>query len=239
MPSLKVLASTAGTPFSVPRIAADALTILGVVAFAITPIVSVWARSQSTAERRADELVQQLRQFRPGLPPSGPRRDDGDPIPAEMLRIAVYDELRTLGATAVPALTRGLADPDVHLRQNVAPLLYDVGGCCWEPEKPRLDLRPYLKALIAALADGDSRVRGLAAGAIGNIGAPAASAVPALVALLTNPDEGSRGSACIALDRIGPPARAALPALQKALTDSSPNVRFFALRAIGSISALN
>ena len=220
---------------------AKTLTFLGVVAFAMTPVVSVSARPQSTTEsgtalRRANELVQELRQFHPWLPPSGPRRSDGDPIPAEMRRIEVYEELRTLGAAAVPALTRGLVAPDVKARQNVAVFLSAVGGCCWYLERPRLDLRPYLNVLIAALSDGDSRVRGLAAGAIGAMGAAASSAVPALIALLNNPDERSRASACVGLGGIGTPARSALPALEKALSDSSPNVRSFALRAIGRIA---
>jgi HEAT repeat protein len=155
-------------------------------------------------------------------------------------RNQVYDDLRALGDALVPAIGQGLTDPDVQVRRNVA-LFLNAEGSSYSSfwGRPRLDIRPYLPALAAALADADSRVRGLSAHAIGLIGPEARSAVPVLITLLANPNEGSRGSACIALVGIGPPARAALPALRKALSDSSLNVRFQALRAIGSVNALH
>ena len=185
------------------------------------------------SSRSADDLVAELRQFTAGLP--GVARSDGTPDPVEERRRAIYDRLWTLGPAALPALNRGLADPDVQIRRNVA-LFLDVAGDTWyEPSRPRLDIRPCLKALTAALSDPDDRVRALAAQAIGAIGADASSAVPALTALLGSPDEGSRNSALIGLTKIGPAARSALPAVRNALSDPSADVRRFAQRAINAI----
>ena len=136
----------------------------------------------------------------------------------------------------MPVITRGLFDPDVQVRRNVALFLAaTAGGLLYGPQKPRLDIHPYLEALTIALTDADSRVRGLSAQAVGYIGSDASSAVPALIALLVNRDEGSRNSACLGLAGIGPNSRAALPALRQALSDPSPDVRFFAARAIDKI----
>lgn len=185
----------------------------------------------------ASELVQQLGQFPASLPATG--RSDGKPDPAELRRRRVYDELLTPSFIAVgalvPAIVVGLSDPDVQVRRNVALFLAAAGGSWYELPKPRLDLRPYLTALTAALGDADSRVRALSAQAVGVIGPGASSAVPALIALLAKPDEGSRNSACIGLAGIGPSARAALPALRQALSDPSADVRSFAARAISMI----
>jgi HEAT repeat protein len=190
------------------------------------------AFAQTTAQS-ADELVAQLGQFKASLPATAP--STGVPDALEVQRQLVYDRLWSLGSAAVPALNRGLADPDVQIRRNVALFLGAAGGSWYDRSRPRLDIRPCLEALIAALADSDPRVRHLAAQAVGAIGADASSAVPALVALLASTDEGSRNCACIGLAGIGPSAREALPALRKALTDPSADVRRFAQRAIDRI----
>jgi HEAT repeat protein len=139
----------------------------------------------------------------------------------------------------MPALSRGLGDPNVQIRRNVALFLGVTSGgwFTFDPPQQRLDIHDALPALTTALGDDDSRVRGLAAQAIGNIGPSAVNAVPALVTLLASTDEGSRNSACIGLYGIGPAAREALPALRKALTDPSTDVRRFAQRTIDKIDA--
>jgi HEAT repeat protein len=184
---------------------------------------------------RAAELVQELREFPAALP--GIARSDVRPDLREERRRAVYDELWTLGVTAVPALSRGLTDSDVQVRRNVALFLSAAAGDWYDRGRPRLDIRPSLTALIAAVGDDDARVRELVAQAIGAIGSEAAPAVPALIRLLTYPDEGSRNTACIGLRGIGPAAKEALPALRKALSDPSADVRHFAGRAIAAIEA--
>jgi HEAT repeat protein len=190
-------------------------------------------QSAQSSPLSADDLVAELRQFRAGLPAIA--RSDGTPDPVEQRRSTIYDRLWTLGPAAVPALNRGLADPDVQIRRNVALFLNVAGDRWYEPARARLDIRPCLKALTAALSDTDDRVRALAAQAIGAIGAEASSAVSALTALLSSPDEGSRNGALIGLTRIGPAARSALPAVRNALNDPSADVRRFAQRAIDAI----
>ena len=71
-------------------------------------------------------------------------------------------------------------------------------------------------ALVAALADKNNWVRWYAVEALGNMGAEAASAVPALLPLLEHSDALTRRRAVEALGRIGPPAKAAAAALQNA-----------------------
>jgi HEAT repeat protein len=184
----------------------------------------------------ADDLVQQLGQFSAAFPAGV--RSDGRPDPVEERRRSVYRELLALGEQAQPALVRGLADPDVQVKRNVALFLDAAGGGAWwnwNMSQPRLDLQPFLGVLISAIRDEDARVRQLAAQAIGEIGPNAVSAVPALVTLLADADEGSRGSAGIALSGIGQAARHALPALRAALSDPSASVRRSAQRAIERI----
>ena len=117
----------------------------------------------------------------------------------------------------------------------MALVLNVLAGSWFDRSRPRVNIQECLSALVAALGDSDSDVRGWAAQAIGEIGADAAEAVPALVSLLRNGDEGSRNSACIALRKIGPAAKGALPALRDALSDPSSDVRRFAMFAIDSI----
>jgi HEAT repeat protein len=155
----------------------------------------------------------------------------------EVRRSQVYDELRELGDALVASIVRGLADPNVQVRRNVALFLRATADTWndWHSARPRLDLRPHLTALTEALGDSDSRVRQLSAGALGIIGPDASSGVPALIALLAYTDEGSRGGACSGLGGIGPPARAAVPALRQLLSDPDAAIRFCAARAISRI----
>jgi len=196
--------------------------------------IAGFAAPQQAPSDAATNLVQSLKQFKPAIPGTVPGNGILEPI--ESLRRQTYDLLWTLGSAAIPALTRGLADPDVRVRQNVALFLNVAGGSWYDSErKPRLDIRPNLSALVKALSDADSRVRGLAAQALGVIGPSAAVAVPTLIRLLASAEEGDRISACIALGQIGAAAREALPDLRKALSDASDDVRRFAGQAIEKI----
>jgi HEAT repeats len=181
----------------------------------------------------ADELVQALRQLPAAIPGIAP--STGVPPPTEQLRREIYDRLWSLGSAALPALCRGLGDPDVQVRRNVALFLGVAGGDWYDRGRPRLVITECVPALVRALEDGDSRVKELAAQAVGTTGAAGVSAVPALIGLLASPSEGDRNTACMGLRGIGPAAREALPALKKALSDPSANVRSFAKRAIERI----
>jgi len=210
-------------------------TIVTMGAIALTIGVAAAASSGlQTGSGPGDQLVRQLGEFRAAFPAWA--RSDGRPDPVEERRIALYAQLRALGPEALPALARGLADPDVQIRRNAALFLVAAGSGGYGSSQSRMDIQACLAALISAVQDGDARVRELAAQAIGEIGPNAAPAVPALVTLLSNADEGSRNSACIGLRGIGPPAMTALPALRAAvLSDASANVRRFAQRAIEMI----
>jgi HEAT repeat protein len=187
----------------------------------------------SLESARPEQLVRELRSFPPVLPQGF--RSDGSIDSDELRRWAIYGRLREMGQAAVPALARGLEDPDVRIRRNVALFLVVGGMGLWSPREPKFDLRRLILAMTKALNDSDPRVRGSAAQAIGTLGEAAAPAVPALIALLSAADEGSRNSACIGLRGIGPAAREALPALRRALSDPSNDVRGFAQRAIERI----
>jgi hypothetical protein len=181
----------------------------------------------------AEALVQALGEFHAELPGISP--GDGVISPVELRRREVYDRLWSLGPMAVSALCRGLGDPDVQVRRNVALFLGVAGNGWYDPERPRLIITPCAPALVAAIDDADGRVRELAAQAIPATGAAGAAAVSALIRLLGSSSEGDRNTACIALAGIGPAAKDALPALRKTLSDPSADVRTFAQRAIRRI----
>ena len=188
--------------------------------------------AQETSE--ASALVRQLGQF-PAAIDGRISKNTGQPLPAEQRRENIYIRLRTLAETAVPALQRGLTDPDVQVRRNVALYLEWEGGNYAKHAPMPLNWRPFLPQLAQALRDEDQRVKALAAQALAHVGSAAAIAVPDLIRLLGDSGEGLRNSACIGLAGIGPAARDALPALRRALTDSSTDVRGFAHRAIARI----
>jgi hypothetical protein len=180
----------------------------------------------------AEEVVQRFAELTPaGLPATAKMASS----PREQLRRALYRRLRELGDDSVPALVRGLNDPDVLVKRNV--VLFLATGQGIYPELNHLrHVRVPFPALLGALRDTDGTVRAWTAQAVGWMGPEAVEAVPALIALLASEDEGSRNGACIALRGIGPAARDALPALRQALiSDPRPDVRGFARQAIDAI----
>ena len=198
-------------------------------------LVSAVVVGSAQEASEASALVRQLGQF-PASIDGRIQSNTGQPMPVEQRRDRIYIRLRMLAETAVPALQRGLTDPDVQVRKNVALYLEWEGGNYAKHAPIPLNLRPFLPQLARALRDEDERVKALAAHALAHIGSAAAIAVPDLIRLLGDPSDGLRNSACIGLAGIGPAARAALPALRRALmTDPSITVRGFAHRAIERI----
>jgi HEAT repeat protein len=203
--------------------------------FLILLALSITSTSQATKhlQSHADTLVQQLRDLPTPLPTS--ISSDGSIPPEERRRRQLYEKILRLGPKGVLALSRALHDDDVNLKKNAALALTVLAGDWFDSSWPKLDIKPGLSALVAALQDSEPNVRGWSAQAIGEIGPDGEKAVPDLVTLLSNPDEGSRNSACIALRGIGPAAKQALPALKNSLFDPSKDVRQFAELAIKSI----
>jgi HEAT repeat protein len=156
--------------------------------------------------------------------------------PAEIKRQRIYSQLSALASAGVAALARGLQNDDASVRSNSALALLVLSDDSLSPDRvTRVDISAALPALIVALGS-DLRTGGLAAQAIGNMGADGVAAVPALVKLLSRDEEGLRNSACIGLAGIGPSAKSALPQLKVALADPNSNVRGLARTAIAKIN---
>ena len=156
--------------------------------------------------REAPVLVQELGQFQAEIDVRI-QGSTGQPMPVEQRREALYLKLRAMDEAAIPALQRGLTDPDVHVRRNVALYLNFEGGNYAKHADAALDVAPFLPQLVAALRDEDERVIAMSAQAIAHSGSKAASAVPDLIRLVGDRSEGLRISACIGLAGIGPAAR--------------------------------
>jgi HEAT repeat protein len=93
-----------------------------------------------------------------------------------------------------------------------------------------------IELLVAACSSQDENQRAAAARALGQIGAPAASAVPQLIGLLGDKKAfRARLAALLALAHMGSKSLPALPLLVDALTDPAPKFRELAAHALGSI----
>jgi hypothetical protein len=130
----------------------------------------------SYAQSSADEVVKRLGELVPeGLPPTGGNRVS----PREQLRLDLYRRLKELGDGAVPALVRGLKDPDVLIRRNV--VLFLGLGQGFRPELRQFPpVKVPLPALVSALEDSDGTVRGWAAQTIDYMRRDTVEAVPAI-----------------------------------------------------------
>ena len=154
-----------------------------VIGFAVA--LSVVSAAQPTNQAvNADVLVTELRDLPPHLE-AGPISvlcSDSDPSSCarrapsatETKRRLIYDQLYALGIKGVPALARALTSSDVNLRRNVVLALDVLGGGSYFVDRrpPRIDISAALPALVAALKDSDTTVRGWAAEDIGNLGGP-------------------------------------------------------------------
>jgi HEAT repeat protein len=141
------------------------------------------------------------------------------------VRAAAARALGTMGESsrrAMPALFAALADPSESVRYEAAQALMKVGPAAAD-----------VRSLTVAVGNADPYVRGFAAWALGNIGAPAAEAVPALVTALAEDDTATVVAAALA--RMGPGAAQAVPALVASLQSPDAGRRWRAARALGRI----
>jgi HEAT repeat protein len=126
-----------------------------------------------------------------------------------------------LAEDAAPALVQALRDADGDVRHAAALALVKVRPHGADP----------VDQLIAALADPARRAE--AAGALGDVGPAAQSAVGPLAALLDEDSWDERWLAACALGYIG--AAPALPALTRALDAADARLAEWAVKAVGGI----
>lgn len=124
-------------------------------------------------------------------------------------RHGMATEQETRKAAAVPKLVQALRSGDPDSVTGAGQALRSIGA-------------PAVPALVDELRSGSQA----AAWALGEIGPPAASAVPALAGMLGHDDDHMRKAAVIALRRIGPSAAEVVPALVRVLEgDGEDDVR--------------
>src|SRR5438132_11092247 len=136
------------------------------------------------------------------------------------------DPILDLLKAALPALTKGLSDPELEARWRSVDALETLGP----------QAAPAAPALIKALHDRNLFVRWAAARTLGRIGpVDVEHSVPALAQLVHDRDYDVNIAAAAALDRFGPAARGAVPDLIKALAASDAEKRKAVLRSLESI----
>ena len=128
-------------------------------------------------------------------------------------------EIKTPAARIVPALITVLTDPDENIRVVGSVALQNVG-------------EPAVPYLIEALASETAEIRLNAAYALGEIGTPLDTILPALIGTLTDPEWNVRRLVVRALATIGMPA---VDSLVVALNSPNADLRRMAERALNDI----
>jgi outer membrane protein assembly factor BamB/HEAT repeat protein len=136
-----------------------------------------------------------------------------------------FENLRRMGAAALPQLIELLGSPDASSRREAISVMIDLAP----------DTEAAQPALTRALNDEDVQVARDAARALGALGERAGSSVPPLTKALSHWDSVVRTYAAEALASIGPAAAPATPDLTNALRDLEPRVRWAAGEALAAI----
>lgn len=131
----------------------------------------------------------------------------------------VLSEIKEPAARVVPALITVLTDPDENIRVAGSVILQNIG-------------EPAVPYLIDALSAEASEIRLNAAYALGEIGAPLDTILPALIRTLTDREWNVRRLVVRALVTIGAPA---VDSLIQALHSEDPDLRRMAERALNDI----
>ena len=131
----------------------------------------------------------------------------------------VLSEIKEPAARVVPALISVLTDPDENIRVVGSVILQNQG-------------EPAVPYLIDALSAESSEIRLNAAYALGEIGAPLDTILPALIRTLTDREWNVRRLVVRALVTIGTPA---VDSLIQALHSEDPDLRRMAERALNDI----
>lgn len=210
------------------------------------PIVHALGEAGKAAAPAAGDLVRVLRHGSGQL-----RRDaahalgkigpsDAQAVPALLLTLEDEDKLVRAAAAealgqvavatdeAVPHLLHALADEYDAVRKNATKSLVAIGGT---PDPA------VVPAMIDLLRDPFSEIAGQAVDSLGEIGAPARSAVAVLVALLRDgsANEYVRARACTALARIDPESHTVLQVLIDATREESGSIACSAALALGAL----
>lgn len=143
---------------------------------------------------------------------------DKDPQIREMSAWTL-SEIGAPAARVVPVLISILADPDENIRVMGSVALQNLG-------------EPAVPYLVDALGAESAEIRLNAAYALGEIGTPLDTILPALISRLTDPEWNVRRLVVRALVTIGTPA---LDALIQALNSDDPDLRRMAERALSDI----
>ncbi len=171
--------------------------------------------ARQTLENLALARVRLLRRASSAVAAPSHAEVDRDAV-ARAARFLLDDPLLPGLRLALPALTAGVADPDLEARRAAIDALEALGR----------QADSAARALVAALGDQDRFVRWSAARALGKIRpAEVATVVPALARLVSDGDRDVALSALSALSAFGPGARAALPALLEAAQAPEAEVR--------------
>jgi HEAT repeat protein len=137
----------------------------------------------------------------------------------------------------------GMGKPAHSAKSNVLLLLNDPEQLVWMQAIVTLkDIEApitsqMIERLTLLLKDWDVGVRNRATWALGEIGEPAKSAIPALTRLINNKDAGidMRFTAVSALGKMGESAKVAIPDLTPLLKDPDQNIRRSVIEALGKI----
>lgn len=138
------------------------------------------------------------------------------------------DRLKALGLAtkeAIPLFAAHIEDKEVKVRRAAT-----LGLRLTATDDPDAAIR----ALTRAAKDSDLRVRGTAIAGLGDIGPPAATAVPVIVAVLEH-DERNAYIAARALAKLGVKALPAVDSLARALNHNNELTRASAAHALGAI----
>ena len=137
-------------------------------------------------------------------------------------REAAITGLIEKGEEAVPKLVEALSSEHSGVRTGASEALVIIG-------------EPAVPYLIQKIETGEGTPRGLAAFALGGIGAISPAVVPAIMATLDSEDPETVYLGILALRMIGPGAREALPALERVAASDIPSLRGVAENAIIAI----